>query len=247
MNLHGFTPQEYRVIEELLKVSKELYVTVCCGKIDEKNILDDSDVFYANKITAKKLIEIANKNNAEINNNIYLDKKYRFKSDELNYLEENIYENIYKKYEKNPEKVELFLAANPYSEVEHIANKIVENVRDKGYRYKEIVVITKNIDNYSSLIKAIFSKYDIPVYIDEKKDLSQNILIKYIICVLDVFAKNWSYDSVMAYVKTKFCEIDDEDIYALENYCKKCGIKYSKWYREDWRFRIRRRKFKKIK
>ena len=39
--------------------------------------------------------------------------------------------------------------------------------------------ITKNIDNYSSLIKAIFSKYDIPVYIDEKKDLSQNILIKY--------------------------------------------------------------------
>ena len=40
----------------------------------------------------------------------------------------------------------------------------------------------------------------------------------------------------MAYIKTKFCDLEDKDIYSLENYCKKCGIKYSKWYKEDWDF-----------
>lgn len=143
---------------------------------------------------------------------------------------------MYKKYTKENENIKLFLATNPYSEIEYVANKIIENVRENGYRYKEIGIITKNIDTYSGLIKAIFSKYDIPIFIDEKKDLSQNILIKYIISMLDVLAKNWSYESVMAYIKTKFCDIADEDIYKLENYCKRWGIKYSKWYKSDWNF-----------
>lgn len=125
----GFTPQEYRVIEELLKISKEINITICTDKIDDNNSQDD-DIFYTNKITVNKLIEIANKNNTEIHKIIYLDKKYRFKSEELNYLEENIYANIYKKYEKKPENIKLFLAKNPYSEVEYIANKIIENVRE---------------------------------------------------------------------------------------------------------------------
>lgn len=167
---------------------------------------------------------------------VFLDKNYRFKNDELKYLEKNLYENIYEKYHKEVENIELFLASNPYSEIEYVAGKIVELVRDKGYRYREIGIITKNLDTYSSLIKAIFSKYDIPVYIDEKKDLSQNILIKYIISVLEVFSKNWSYESVISYVKTKFCDISEEEIYKLENFARKWGIKYSKWYKEDWKF-----------
>ena len=126
----GFTPQEYKVIEELLKVAKEINMTICTDKIDENNLQDNSDIFYTNKITVNKLMEIANKNNIEIPKIIYLDKKYRFKSEELNYLEENIYSNIYKKYEKKPENIKLFLAKNPYSEIEYIANEIIKNVRE---------------------------------------------------------------------------------------------------------------------
>lgn len=231
----GFTPQEYRIIEELMKTAKEINVTMTMDKL-QNEINQETDIFYSNKIAINKLLDIAKTNNAEVENPIYLDKSYRFKNEELRYLEKNIYANIYKGYDKENENIKLFLATNPYSEVEHIASQIIEEVRENGYRYKDIGIITKNIENYSSLIKAIFSKYDIPVYIDEKKDLSQNILIKYIISILDVFAKNWSYDSVMAYVKTLFCDISEKDIYMLENYCKKWGIKYSKWYKDDWKF-----------
>ncbi len=236
MNLFGFTPQEYRVIEELLKLADEIYVSICADNLNLESSNQDSDIFYANKQTASRLIKIANLNNIKISKPKELETNYRFKSKELMHLEENIYSNTYKKYNDENKDIQLFLASNPYGEVEYIANKIIENVRENGYRYKEIGIITKNIDTYSGLIKAVFAKYNIPVYIDEKKDLSQNILIKYITCLLDIFSKNWTYDSVISYTKLKFCDIENKDIYMLENYAKKWGIKYSKWYKEDWNF-----------
>lgn len=230
----GFTPQEYSVIEELMKVVSEINVTMCMDNVANKT--NEADIFYMSKATINRLIDIAKINNAEILEPMYLSKNYRFKNKELSHLEENIYANIYKQYKEENRNIKLFLAANPYSEIENVAEKIVEEVRDNGYKFKDIGIITKNIDTYSSLIKAVFSKYDIPVYIDEKKDLSQNILIKYIVSLLEVFSKNFSYDSVISYIKTGFCDIEENDIYALENYAKKWGIKYSKWYKEDWNF-----------
>ena len=217
-----------------MKVCFKLNITMCTD-----NFLEDSseaDIFYSNKQAVSKLMELAKINNAEVENAIFLDKSYRFKNSELLHLAENIYANIYKQYKYENKNINLFLAANPYSEIEHVAQKITEEVRDNGYRFKDIGIITKDIDTYSSLIKAIFSKYDIPVYLDEKKDLSQNILIKYIISMLDVFSKNWSFDSVIAYIKTGFCDIEENDIYEIENYARKWGIKYSKWYKNDWNF-----------
>ena len=130
----------------------------------------------------------------------------------------------------------MFLANNQYSEIEEVARRILELVRSKKFRYRDISVITKNIDVYSNLCKAIFKEYDIPVFIDEKRDLSQNILVKYLISILDIFARNWSYDSVFNYIKCGFLNITPGDIYLLENYALKWEIKGSKWYKADWNF-----------
>ena len=66
--------------------------------------------------------------------------------------------------------------------------------------------------------------------------MSQNILVKYLISILDIFARNWSYDSVFNYIKCGFLNITPSDIYLLENYALKWEIKGSKWYKVDWNF-----------
>ena len=66
--------------------------------------------------------------------------------------------------------------------------------------------------------------------------MGPNILIKYIISLLEVFSKNWSYESVIAYIKTKFCDITEKEIYEIEKYARRWEIKYSKWYKEDWKY-----------
>ena len=232
----GFTHQEYEILRKLLIKANEVTITVCT---DDTNLSGnpDTDIFYANKMTLDKVYYIAKQENVKIAKPINLNTLYRFKTKELEHLEENVYAFPYKKYEACVQNIELFLAKNQYSEVENVAKNIVKLVRDKGYRYNDISVITKDLDGYSNLCKAIFAKYDIPVFIDEKKDLNQNVLVKYMISLLNIFAKNWSVDSVLEYIKTGLVQdIEDDDIYIIENYALRWGIKGSRWYNGDWIF-----------
>ncbi len=226
----GFTKQEYQIIEKLILVANQVTVTIC---IDELNIPKNpnTDIFYSNENTVNKLFEIAQNYGTKVEE-IKLENKYRFKSNELKHLEENLYENRPHKYTNSVENIKLFLAKNQYSEIEEVAKNILKLVRDNGYRYKDISIITKNISNYSSLARAIFDKYDIPIFIDENRDLNQNIIIQYILSVLEIFTKNWSYESVFNYIKTGFSNIEEDEIFKLEKYCLKWGIKQNKWKKE---------------
>lgn len=231
----GFTKQEYDIIEKLLQVARSVVITVSSdGMYKDKEA--SNDIFYSNKETIEKLLKLAKSLKVKIEEPIFLDKILRFKSEELKHIERNLYNFPYRKYNGKTESIRLFLANNQYSEIEEVARRIVELIRSGKYRYRDIAVITKNIDVYSNLCKAIFKKYDIPVYIDEKRDLSQNILVKYLISILDVFSKNWAYDSVFNYIKCGFLDLTPDEIYLLENYALKWEVKGSKWYKEDWNF-----------
>ena len=225
----GFTKQEYKVFEKLSKLSNEITVAISTDNL-EKDTNKENDIFYFNKKYANKLIEIFSKysDNIEL---ICLDKNLRSKNEELKFLEKN-FSNLKIKYDKETKNIHMFLANNPYSEVEYIAKEIHKKVKKCGYRYKDIGIISENMEQYSEDIKAVFQKYEIPVFIDEKKELNQNILIKFIIAMLDIFSKNWSYEAVFNYLKIGLLPVELEKIYKLENYCLKWGIKGSKWNKE---------------
>lgn len=231
----GFTTQEYEIIAKLMQLAKEVNVTICTDNLLQQEDAD-KDIFYANKNTGIKLINLAKEYGIEIKDDVKLTELYRFKNEELKHLEENFYAVPYKTYKEETKNIKMFLANNQYTEIEHVASEIVKLVRNENYRYKDISVITKNLNLYSSLIKVIFENYNIPVFIDEKKELSENILVKFLIAVLEICNKNWSYEAVVNYLKTGFVNIDKEEIFKLENYCIRWGIKGNKWYKEDWNY-----------
>lgn len=224
----GFTKQEYNVIQVLDRIAKDIYVTVCT---DDLRVIKspEADIFYDNKQTVQTLKQIA-----DIKNEIHVESSYRFKNEELKHLEKNIFDLPYKPYNKDVENIKLIIAKNQYEEIENVAREISKLVRKEGYRYRDIGVITKNLEDYSSLCKAIFSEYEIPVFIDEKKDITSDIFVKYVLAILDIFAKNWSYEAVFNYLKSGIVRIDR--LYELENYCIKWNIKGSKWYEKPWNF-----------
>ena len=226
----GFTSQEYHIIEKLIQIAKQVTITICTDGLHEiKN--PDTDIFYSNEVTVTKLLEVAQNCDVKIEE-IKLEETYRFKNSELKHLEKNLYENKPQKYNSQIKNIQLFLAKNQYSEIEEVAKEIYKLVRDENYRYRDIAVITKNIDTYSSLARAIFDKYNIPIFIDENRDLNQNIVIQYILGILEIFIKNWSYEAVFNYIKTGFSNIEEDDIFKLEKYCLKWGIKQNKWKKE---------------
>ncbi len=229
----GFTPQEYNVFKELIKQCYEVSIALPADNL-KSDTLKENDIFYFNKKYANKLIEIAQKNKAKIKE-IYLDKTYRFKNEELKFLEKN-FSNSNEKYKYKTENIKLFLANNPYTELEYVAQNIYNLVKDCGYCYNEIGIIAEDVDKYAEDAKAICNKYDIPLFIDDKKELNQNVLIKFIIAMLDIFAQNWSFDSIFNYLKIGLLNIENEDIYLLENYCRKWGIRGSKFYNREFNY-----------
>ncbi|MBQ2937295.1 MAG: helicase-exonuclease AddAB subunit AddB [Clostridia bacterium] len=227
----GFTYQEYEILKKFIKLAKQVTITVCTDSL-EPSLNPDTDIFYSNKITVSKILNLVKEDNLKLEKPIFLTEEQRFKTGELQYLEKNIFNNRAKKYNKKVENIKLFLAKNQYSEIENVAKQITKLVRDENFRYKDISVITKNIDTYSSLVRAIFEQYDIPVFIDEKRDLNQNIIVQYILSIFEIFTNNFSKESVFNYLKIGFSELEEDDIFKLENYCTKWGIKQNKWKKE---------------
>ena len=226
----GFTNQEYEVIKKLIKISKQVTITICTDELHEIK-KPDTDIFYSNQVTINKILDIAKQCTVKVEE-IKLEETHRYRTSELKHLESNLYENRYKKYEEKVKNIEMFLAKNQYSELEKVANMILKLVREKNYRYKDITIITKNISTYANLARAIFAQYGIPIFIDENRDLSQNIVIQYVLSILEVFSKNWSYDAIFNYIKTGFLDIDEDDIFKIEKYCLKWGITHNKWKKE---------------
>ena len=230
----GFTEQEYLIIEEILKKAKQVSISICADGVEEKN--PESDLFFPNKQVIRKLIEHAENANVNIEKAIELKELHRFKNRELQVLEKNIYAIRSEEYKDDVGHINLKICNNPYTEIEETAKTILDLVREKKLRYEEIGVITKNIEDYISAITAVFPKYNIPVFIDNKKALSDNILVKYVLSMFEVYSKNWSSDAVWSYIKTGFTGIEKQDLYKLENYCRKWGIRGNKWYKEDWTY-----------
>lgn len=243
----GFTHQEYEILRKLMKKAKKITITSCIEPEEVfTNINLETSIFSPNKKVIDKIIKIAEDEKIKIENPVILENTYRFKNEELKHLEKNIYANSYKKYSKNLENIKIFLAANPYSEIEYVAKQIIKLVRDEGYKYSDISIITKNIENIESIAKAVFNKYGIPIYIDGKDELSQNIGVKYVLAILEIFSKNWSQESVLSYIKLGFCGIEKQEIYKIENYIKKWGIRGLKRYKEEWKLGENEEELKQI-
>lgn len=230
----SFTPQQYKIIEKFIKKAKKVNITLC---MDHGKEFDSTDVFAPIKTTENKILEIVKNNSLSIERPVILDNqcKDRFANNpELRFLEENYFKYPYSIYEKPTTNINIIKALNPYLEVENVAREIIDMVRDKGLRYRDIAVITRNLDAYEKIVKTIFYEYRIPCFIDKKKEIDDNPLIILITSVIDIFNKNWSYESMFRYLKTGLLQLHKEEIDLLENYVLAYGIRGKKKWNQEW-------------
>jgi ATP-dependent helicase/nuclease subunit B len=237
-----FTPQQYTVIEKLLKKCSRVNITLSSDTLSKAGNVDNTDVFSVTKNTEKRLLNIAAENNIAYDQPIDLNKDCceRFKeAKELQHLERHYASFPYSFYKEEPEKLRLYKANNSYDEVEQVAKEIIGLVRDDDYRFRDIAVVCRDLDNYEKITSAIFNEYNIPYFLDKKREITRNPLVVLITSVFDIFTKNWSYEAVFRYLKTGLSGINTESIDRIENYVLANGIRGKKWTEEElWSYRI---------
>ncbi|WP_195469520.1 helicase-exonuclease AddAB subunit AddB [Clostridium sp. D43t1_170807_H7] len=229
-----FTPQQLEVLKVLAKQCKNLNITLCSdGEIQFTE--GETDIFDVIKNTENRILKMMQENNISYKEPVNLNKEniYRFKeSKELGHIEKYFFNFPFKIYNENCKDIRLYKANNNYSEIEWVAQDILRLVRDKGYRYKDIAVVCREIDSYDKITSVIFNEYNIPYFLDKKREILSNPLVVLIISALEILVTNWSYESVFKYVKSGLITLETNFIDKLENYILANGIKGYKWTRD---------------
>ena len=229
-----FTPQQLEVLKVLAKQCKNLNITLCSdGEIQFTE--GETDIFDVIKNTENRILKMMQENNISYKEPVNLNKEniYRFKeSKELGHIEKYFFNFPFKIYKGNCKDIRLYKANNNYSEIEWVAQDILRLVRDKGYRYKDIAVVCREIDSYDKITSVIFNEYNIPYFLDKKSEILSNPLVVLIISALEILVTNWSYESVFKYVKSGLITLETNFIDKLENYILANGIKGYKWTRD---------------
>ncbi|HEY4601892.1 MAG TPA: helicase-exonuclease AddAB subunit AddB [Cerasibacillus sp.] len=242
---HRFTPIELRVIEALLKTCRKVTIALTVDNPEKENV-SELDLFYQTTETYHQLKQLAAENQISIEPHIRLEaEKDRFQVHPY-------FAHLEKHFDTRPVPeyvgevpVKLGEAVHPRAEIEGVAQEILTLVRDNDYRFRDIAIFIREPETYHDLIDTIFTDYDIPVFIDDKRSMLNHSLIEFIRSILDVIHGNWRYDAVFRMLKTGFIPIQDERypltadaIDELENYCLEYGIRSrSSWFSDDeWVF-----------
>lgn len=236
---HSFTPQEFQVIEALMKQAKKLTVTHTLDRPYDQQLPHELDIFHSSAKTYQRIQKLAKEIGAEILPTEIMKHKNDLRDSSLRYLEANYYKRPIKAYEGASALV-VATAVNRRAEVEGLARAIIAKVRDDGYQYRDLAIVLRNIEDYQELLETIFLDYNIPVFIDQKKPMLYHPIVELIRSSLDVVNHNWNYEAVFRCVKTDLLvyrgdnEVDErqqnrEALDRLENYVLSKGIQGRRW------------------
>lgn len=162
--------------------------------------------------------------------------------------------------QENPEHISITGLKNPREELKFAARQITLLVREQGYCYKDMAVVTGDVAQYANYVPEIFEKYDIPYFIDQTKNILFHPFIECIRAMLEIVEQDFSYESVFRFLRCGLAEnllkcgqkrqreetdnaameqqnlLTEEDIDELENYVLAKGIRGSSKWKQDWTF-----------
>lgn len=232
----GFTPVQYNLLGELLSCTQDIYVTVTVDRTEPYNVFTGfDDLFGLSKDTIARLSRLCDERRVEVSKPVFCEENRRFhNAPDLRFLEENLFRYNKAHYGDMPHHIRLFRGENPKEEMRYVAAQILELSRKEGIRYRDIAVVSADIERYGNMAGNILAQNDIPAFVDYKRSIMRNPLIVLIRTALNVLDSGYSYDSVFAYLRTGLTGITREETDILENYCLALGIRGKNRWNSQW-------------
>lgn len=232
----GFTPVQNKLIERLLQVAEKLMVSVTIdNREDFYHCRGTHELFAMSKKTIKSLLDMAGKLHVEVREPVVLESGIRYQNaKELHFMEQNLFRIRGKSWQEEIDVIRMSVHKNPKEELRYVASKIAGLVRNDGYRYKDIAVVTGDVNLYANYVPELFDKYEIPFFIDQTKNILYHPLVEFVRAVLEVMESGFSYESMFRFLRCGLCGIEENQIDLLENYVLAKNIRgYSKW-QKNW-------------
>lgn len=268
----GFTPIQYRVIKELLALSKELIVSLTIDPRDNPyaESFGEQELFMLTKKTVRDLerleFDVQRENGSTITDfsvfrqlrhqemakgplqgDIFIKDETNARhrgNDALSYLEKSLFRYKNAPFTGDNNSVFIYEATNLAEEVRQTMIKIKDLVRTKGYAYRDIALVCGSLEAYGEQIDRAAKRFDIPVYVDQNTSIMLNPFIEYITSALNIVISGYKYEDVFHYMRSGLTSFDMADTDLLENYVRSLGIRGEKAWEDKFLRRMPKR-FKK--
>ena len=232
----GFTPIQYRLIQELMRLTGEVIISITIDiREDPFRMGGEQELFYLSKKTVKDLCRLAREADVRRKDDVFIRNSPlpRFRDSKvLAHLEQNLfrYPAAVRQEKGKEHEIQITEAVNPAQEVKEVCIQIKKLVLEEGYSYRDIAVVTGNLETYGDYLEREAQMYDIPLFMDRTRGLMLNPFIEYIRSALKIVLCNFSYETVFHYLRCGLVDFEPEEIDLLENYVLALGIKgRKKW------------------
>lgn len=229
----GFTPIQNRLIQELMRVCAETIVTVTIGVGEDPYKMDgEQKLFHLSKKTVADLEKLAAEAEVERGEDLFVKGgPNRFaKAPALHYLEQNLFRYQYEPYAGEQQEIHMLEALSPREEVHQTALYIRHLIREQGMTYRDIAVVIGDLEGYASYVETEFGQLEIPCFLDRTRGIVLNPMIEYIKSALQLYIKDFSYDTVFHFLRSGMADISREEIDELENYVIRTGARGYRTY-----------------
>lgn len=239
----SFSAQEQELIIELIRMCKNVTVSLVLDQNFSVEPPEMTHLFYETGITYYRLYQTAREERLPVLNDQVLFEPSNKRCSELNYLENYWVESSVGSSIRFPENrlkmddcLEIWSAETKQSEVMHIANKIRRMVAFEGYRFKDIMLMSRSINDYKTVIEPIFNENELSLFIDEPDAMSGHPLVEFIQSLLVITKRHWRYEDVMRFLRTELLvpqSINENVPEEVEN-----RIKFYKKNHAAWRNKV---------
>ena len=230
----GFTPIQNKVLQELLAICSKIYVTVTMD-IRENffGAAKPHQLFYMSRKMIQSLATLTRDQEDPIL--VKAESPFRFEqAPAISFLEQNLFRYRKDTYDQEQDQVQIFAASNPRQEMEEVARRMVRYVREKGYHYGEMAVITGDLTAYASVAEQVFTEAQVPYFIDQKHSILMNPFVEFLRSAVEMAVTGYSYETVFRYLRCGMSDLSRDEIDQLENYVLALGIRGYKAWSESW-------------
>lgn len=220
----SYTKEEYDLLNAVISGGGDLFAALTLERLPS----GADSLFSVNLKTYGSMYNMAKAAHVPFEEQ-WLYEPMRFKNKELSHISKNIFRNG---GEKIPCTGHFSISRfhDPYEEIDFVSGEISRLVREGGYKYGEIAVVSRNLESYAGILESTLRRSGIPYFLDGTEAVTHKSLTILIMSALKLAAgKKIETEELLKYGKTGLAGVTWEEISLLENYCFKWNVEGDFW------------------
>lgn len=215
-----FTAKERELIETLVLNAAEVKINLVLDKPYTTNLPEPHNMFFDAGQLYYDFYQFSRKNKIKLYRDTIIKAKLSTDLGTLDHYWTHIQEVGGAKQDLSvgKEQIKILEFGDTYSEMRGVAGEIRRLVSSGKYRYKDIEILTRDIDMYDKIAEAVLSSYDVPFYINNELSMKHHPLLEMLVSMFNIHKHNYRYADIMRFLRTELVMPSVEQVVSYEEW-----------------------------